>query len=368
MDLSNLKMTLKAYQRVSKSVLSDYVTKEQIELLLDGYVEEVPIGAPEGTAYARQYKKWVKIDISYMKPTILTFELVGLDNHYSIGDTVSISGLIHQESDIKYLADGKIRLYRDDILLLETDASEDLVTIPVNDSFILTPTGAIYKLEMESAMGNTYNKKIVVKSSSVGYMHWGPLNVREITQEQILALPVDEIVEGAKYRYNLEIDSYMWFCSTVELDGIYQDGTFPIDTVRSETIIDGVKYYCYRSFDMLVVNTWRFTFRETRPEPPVEVGDLRIGGSVVEEMTPEAIVDLTLKDYDENTIYKINTTMASYVWVCCKYEVDIMDTTGSYPDFSLVDVGVEADGNSYYCYRSNDVLVPYRWQFKLEKI
>ena len=54
MDLSNLKMTLKAYQKISKSVLSQFVTRPELDdainntkvefdAKLEGYVEEIPV-------------------------------------------------------------------------------------------------------------------------------------------------------------------------------------------------------------------------------------------------------------------------------------------------------------------------------------
>lgn len=77
MDLSNLKMTLKAYQKISKSVLSQFVTRPELDdainntkvefdAKLEGYVEEIPVEFKDnGKTYGRQYKKWVEIDVTY---------------------------------------------------------------------------------------------------------------------------------------------------------------------------------------------------------------------------------------------------------------------------------------------------------------
>lgn len=75
MDLSNLKMTLKAYQKISKSALSQFITRPELDdainntkiefdAKLEGYVEEIPVEFKDnGKTYGRQYKKWVEIDV-----------------------------------------------------------------------------------------------------------------------------------------------------------------------------------------------------------------------------------------------------------------------------------------------------------------
>ena len=59
MDISDLKMTLKAYQKVSPSILSDYVTKTELNTQLEDYVTEAPNDNKE---YARKNKGWVEIN------------------------------------------------------------------------------------------------------------------------------------------------------------------------------------------------------------------------------------------------------------------------------------------------------------------
>ena len=113
MDLSNLKMTLKAYQKISKSALSQFVTRPELDdainntkvefdAKLEGYVEEIPVEFKDnGKTYGRQYKKWVEIDVTYKKPEILLFELVGIESSYEKGTTVNLTAVRHQESNIK---------------------------------------------------------------------------------------------------------------------------------------------------------------------------------------------------------------------------------------------------------------------------
>ena len=75
----------------------------------------------------------------------------------------------------------------------------------------------------------------------------------------------------------------------------------------------------------------------------------------------------TKKDFMENYIYTVNLAANAFVWICCPYEIDIMDDSGAYPDFTLVDQGINLDGFSFYCYRSNEPLVANKWKFKFEK-
>ena len=114
MDLSNLKMTLKAYQKISKSALSQFITRPELDdainntkiefdAKLEGYVEEIPVEFKDnGKTYGRQYKKWVEIDVTYKKPEILLFELVGIESSYEKGTTVKLTAVRHQESNIKH--------------------------------------------------------------------------------------------------------------------------------------------------------------------------------------------------------------------------------------------------------------------------
>ena len=377
MDLSNLQMTLKAYQKVSKSILSGYVTQPELEaaihntlevvdVKLEGYVEELP---PEtegnGKVYGRQYKRWVEVDPTYRKPEILVFELVGLKDHYDYGETVTVTGVTHQESNVAHISN--IYLYRDNEVIAEFDPAQDIRTDSIFDSFIIEGTST-YKFEIESDIGNLYSKTIEVVGERVSYMYTGTSVNPTLTNEEIVQLPLKDIVEGEKYKYNLGTNGYIYWCSTDKLDSISQDGLYPIDTVYFETEVDGVHLYCYRCLDMLAPSTWRFTVTLEHIDPPAEIRDLRIGGAITDTIDSEGILDLTAKDFEENKVYTVNLSANAYVWICCPYEIDIMDAAGSYLDFTLIEEGVEADGYEFNCYRSNEVLSSGKWQFKFEKI
>lgn len=376
MDLSNLHMTMKAYQKVSRSILSNYVTHPEldnaidstlhlVDIKLEGYVEELP---PEtegnGKVYGRQYKRWVEIDPSYKKPEILVFELVGLKEHYEYGETVTVTGITHQESNIAHIS--YLKLYRDGEFIAEVDPSQDTKTDSISDSFIIEGT-ATYKFEMESDIGNVYYQTIEVVAEKVSYMYTGMSVNATLTNEEIVRLPLKDIVEGEKYKYQMGTPSYVYWCATEKIDTIKQDGLYSIDLVEFETDIDGVHFYGYRTLDLLAVNTWRFTLVLEHPEPPAEIRDLRLGGAITEDITSEGILDLTAKDFEEERIYTVNLSTNAYIWVCCPYEISIMDASGAYPDFELIETGVEADGYSFNCYRSTDVLYAGKWQFKFEK-
>lgn len=58
MDISNLKMTLKAYQKPFPSVLAKYPTKKELSEVLENYVEEAPV---DGKTYARKDEAWTEI-------------------------------------------------------------------------------------------------------------------------------------------------------------------------------------------------------------------------------------------------------------------------------------------------------------------
>lgn len=59
MEKLNLKTTLNAYPKLSPSLLSNYVTKEDFTTTLEGYVEEAPV---DNGVYARQNETWVSVD------------------------------------------------------------------------------------------------------------------------------------------------------------------------------------------------------------------------------------------------------------------------------------------------------------------
>lgn len=152
-------MTLNAYQKVSKSILSEYVKKEDLEEELSEYVREVtpeeqaqnPDGvfarkrkewvagveeAPaDGLIYGRQDKKWVEVDMEYKRPNILVFELDGLKKEYGKGEIVSVKGVIHQEENIVHIHSQKVHLYRDNVLVDEFDASDTMTECPYYDEF-----------------------------------------------------------------------------------------------------------------------------------------------------------------------------------------------------------------------------------------
>ena len=58
MDTSKLTMTIRAYQKVSPSALSNYITRDQLEEELNNYVTEAP---EDGKIYARQDKQWSEL-------------------------------------------------------------------------------------------------------------------------------------------------------------------------------------------------------------------------------------------------------------------------------------------------------------------
>ena len=58
MDLSKLKTTLRAYKKVSPSILEDYVKKEDLETTLENYVTEAPT---DGKIYGRKDKAWIAL-------------------------------------------------------------------------------------------------------------------------------------------------------------------------------------------------------------------------------------------------------------------------------------------------------------------
>lgn len=51
-------MKLKAYQKVTPSILEDYVTQEQLNTKLEDYVTEAPV---DDKLYARKNKTWADI-------------------------------------------------------------------------------------------------------------------------------------------------------------------------------------------------------------------------------------------------------------------------------------------------------------------
>ena len=377
MDLSNLKMTLKAYQKISKSALSQFVTRPELDdainntkvefdAKLEGYVEEIPVEFKDnGKTYGRQYKKWVEIDVTYKKPEILLFELVGIESSYEKGTTVKLTAVRHQESNIKHI-NGKLKLYRDNVLIATIDPSEEIVESPISNEFVIE-ADTVFRFEMESDIGNIYDKSITISCVVTSYMYSGYSKLDVMTPESMQTLNRTSIEYGKKIKYNLPAVGYIWWCTSEEIEDIRQDGLYPIDKVESRVSLDGIDFYCYRTKEELVADVWRFVIVKKEPEPPVKVGDLRLGGAITENMTSEGLADLTKKDFMENYIYTINLAANAFVWICCPYEIDIMDDSGAYPDFTLVDQGIDFDGFSFYCYRSNEPLVANKWKFKFEK-
>lgn len=81
---NNLKATIKAYQKISPSILGNYVTKDNLSEELSNYVTEAPV---DSNVYARKDKAWVEIDTrfadnntyliyGYNKSDIMTYELM----------------------------------------------------------------------------------------------------------------------------------------------------------------------------------------------------------------------------------------------------------------------------------------------------
>ena len=179
MDLSNLKMTLKAYQKISKSALSQFVTRPELDdainntkvefdAKLEGYVEEIPVEFKDnGKTYGRQYKKWIEIDVTYKKPEILLFELVGIESSYEKGTTVKLTAVRHQESNIKHI-NGKLKLYRDNVLIATIDPSEEIVESPISNEFVIE-ADTVFRFEMESDIGNIYDKSITISCVVTSY-------------------------------------------------------------------------------------------------------------------------------------------------------------------------------------------------------
>lgn len=377
MDLSNLKMTLKAYQKISKSVLSQFVTRPELDdainntkvefdAKLEGYVEEIPVEFKDnGKTYGRQYKKWVEIDVTYKKPEILLFELVGIESSYEKDTSVKLTAVRHQESNIKHI-NGKLKLYRDNVLIATIDPSEEIVESPISNEFVIE-SDTVFRFEMESDIGNIYDKSITISCVVTSYMYSGYSKLDVMTPESMQTLNRTSIEYGKKIKYNLPDVGYIWWCTSEEIEDIRQDGLYPIDKVESRVSLDGIDFYCYRTTEELVADVWRFVIVKKEPEPPVKVGDLRLGGAITENMTSEGLADLTKKDFMENYIYTVNLAANAFVWICCPYEIDIMDDSGAYPDFTLVDQGINLDGFSFYCYRSNEPLVANKWKFKFEK-
>lgn len=58
MERLELKTTLNAYPKLSPSILSNYVTKDDLSQQLDNYVEEAPV---DSKLYARENESWVEI-------------------------------------------------------------------------------------------------------------------------------------------------------------------------------------------------------------------------------------------------------------------------------------------------------------------
>ena len=367
MDLSNLHMTLKAYQKVSRSILSDYVTKPELSEKLEGYVEELPEETQgDGNLYGRQYKQWIPIDFTYRKPEILVFELIGLKDVYQYGETVEVTGIMHQESNLEHII--HLRLLRDGDVIAEINPSKEVITEEITDSFTITGN-TLYKFEIESDIGNLYYQTKEVYMERMPYMYTGVSNKTVMTAEDVLELPEKDIKEDTKYRYVVTEPSYVWWCASEKIVMVQQDGLYPIDLVESEVVIDGKTIYCYRVLDELANNVWRFTITLDHEDPDVKVGDLRIGGSMDEHMNSTSIQDiLTRKDFEENKIYSINTTTECYLWVCCPYDVDIMDAAGNYIDFELVDTGIDCGRFTFNCYRSTYVMSAENWLIKCEKI
>ena len=59
---NNLKATIKAYQKISPSILNNYVTKNDLSEELSNYVTEAPV---DSNVYARKDKAWVEIDARF---------------------------------------------------------------------------------------------------------------------------------------------------------------------------------------------------------------------------------------------------------------------------------------------------------------
>lgn len=395
MDLSELKMTLNAYQKVSKSILGQYVTKEELELELDEYVKEVTpeeqasVGengvfarkrkqwvrgveeAPaDGIAYARQDNQWVEVDLTYKRPRITEFVLIGLQDEYPVGDTVRVTGLIHQETNIKHIQDEKLYLYRDDELLLEVDATEEARAIPFVDEFEIRKN-VNYRLEFEADIGNIYYVDKDVIAYQTSYMRSGESSLSIMTEPALAELPEMDFEEEKKYRYRLNQADYIWWCTNFEIDSVKQDGLYPIDIVKQAGTIklDDVDFYCYRTKTKLVAGNWAFVIVPKGEEPPATKNDLRMGGSVNKVMTFEELSeDLMKKDFVEGQEYRINLSANAYVWWCMPYECEILDGSGNPVDYIQQEGTIRCDGYDFICYRSKYVLVPDTWRFKFEKL
>lgn len=257
MDISNLKMTLKACQKISPTVLSDYVTKEELDEKLSGYVTEAPIDDEE---YARKNQGWVEIDYVYHRPEILELKLITEQPSYVFGQTVVVTGIAHRESNIIHIT--KLSLFRESTFISEITPSETLTVTAVSDSFVFEHN-TTFTLVAETDIGLEARLEFVLHSSDYD-LYSGPSTESAIDSSSITTLRASGFIEHVEYTYELTENSYIYWCSIYPISNIRQDSVYPIDyALQPNTIThDGQIYKVYRTTTMLLPGTWKFSLEK----------------------------------------------------------------------------------------------------------
>ena len=144
MDLSNLHTTLRAHQKLSPSILKDYVTKDSLDEKLENYVEEAPV---DSKTYARKDEKWVPLKPS----TLLTAKAL----YYGVSDDTQID----DESEIMALEVSEI---------LSPDVKSYTInyTLPRNGYLWIVCTEPIKSIKWNGFIADYEKQRAVIESSS----------------------------------------------------------------------------------------------------------------------------------------------------------------------------------------------------------
>ena len=106
------------------------------------------------------------------------------------------------------------------------------------------------------------------------YIYMGANNLTTITADGLISLESKNLLEDSQTTITLDktltASNYIWFCSTKEISSITDANTgFAVDymeqpgSITIEVNRRTFTFYCYRTTNQLVANSWKFTINFT---------------------------------------------------------------------------------------------------------
>lgn len=204
---------------------------------------------------------------TYVKPSIKAFTPDSLKANYIVGEKISSSSFTHYESEI-----GNIK---GNLVFTITGGYSENIT-PVTSSTAITlaePFEAEFKTHGQSVsfkLSGTDVKGNAISTTVTRYAYYpfyhGTSTANEVNAELAKGLTCKTGITPGTYTYTLSSNSYVYWFTTTAISSIKDTNGNVIDYVNLDDltmpVIEGgadITYKVYRTSDMLVSGSWKFT-------------------------------------------------------------------------------------------------------------